>query len=93
MNQPQANPTPHPVDYIALFCLLIGAASSSGLAEALPAKYAGFLYLASGLCVTYTKWLGSRQAKDALTEGQELGQDLKTDIAVMSAKPGEPVKP
>ena len=93
MPAPQANPAPHPIDYIALLCLLVGAASSSGIVDLLPSRYAGFLYLFSGLCVTYTKWLGSQQDRNALTEGQALGADLKLDIEVASAKPATPITP
>ncbi len=88
--QPQPNPKPHPVDYVALGLLVIGAAAQ--FAYALPPKYSQLLTTVAFAAGIYTKWLGSQQERSAFTEGQQAGEELKTDLAVMQAKPAEIVK-
>ena len=87
---PQANPKPHPVDWLAL--LMVGLGALTQFEGILPVKYVGPILFAYALAKTYTKWLGSREQKDALDEGRELGQELQTDLEVMNAKKAEPVK-
>ena len=89
VDQPQANPKPHPVDYIALILLTIGAAAQA--ANEVPAKYAGFLYALAFAARIYTKWIGSQQQAEALSDGKELGQEIVRDIEVTKAVKAEKV--
>jgi hypothetical protein len=89
VNQPQANPAPHPIDYMALALALIGG--SYMFSGSLPPKYAGPLMAVYAACKFYTKLLGSRQDRDALQQGEALGQEIQTDLAIASAKKAEPV--
>ena len=86
--QPQANPKPHPIDYLAIGLLLIAAVAQ--LASILPAQYSGAALALFAIARTYTKWLGSQQDQAALAQGEALGKDLQGDLSVMTArKPGQ----
>ena len=91
VDQPQPNPKPHPVDFIALALVIIGAGAQ--MAGMLPAKYSGAFMVIALAARVYTKWLGSRQDKDALDEGTQLGEELKGDVEIMQARKPEPVNP
>ncbi len=90
VDQAQANPKPHAIDYIALALMGIGAAAEC--VDMLPSKYAGVIMFLGFVARLYTKWAGSQQDKDALQDGISAGQELKQDLDVMKAKPAEPIK-
>lgn len=81
---PQANPKPHPVDYVALGLIVLGALAE--FADVLPPKFSGALMVLMVGARLYTKWLGSQTDKDALAEGTSVGADLKSDLKVIEAK-------
>lgn len=90
-SQPQANPKVHPVDWLTLACVTIGAAAV--FSDMLPPKFAAVLVALRVLTSTYTKWLGSQQQRDALAEGAAIGQELKEEAQVLTAPKAEPIDP
>ena len=89
VDQSQANPKVHPVDYAALIFVLIGAAAE--MADKLPPKFSSVLVALAIAARVYTKWLGSQQEQDGLAEGRQVGAELKESVDVLTAKKADPV--
>lgn len=89
MSEPQPNPPNHPVDYLAFALMALGAAAE--MTDFLPSKYAGGLMAVYALAKLYSKWAATQPQKDALVEGQQLGQELKSDIKIIGAQKAEKV--
>ena len=89
VEQPQANPKVHPVDYIAFILMLISAIAM--YANELPPKFAGIVMALGFFARLYTKWLGSQQDKDAVVEGEQAAIELKSDLEVLKAVKAEPI--
>jgi hypothetical protein len=89
VEQPQANPKPHPIDFLALLFVAIGAGAE--MSDMLPAKFSGVLVALAVFARLYTKWIGSQQQRDALVEGKQAGVELKIDLEQIRAVKAEPV--
>jgi hypothetical protein len=76
---------PHKLDYVALGITILGAFAE--LTDYLPPKYAGLIMMAVAMTRVYVRLAGQTQS---LTDGQNLGKEIKTDIEVMEAK--KPIK-
>lgn len=85
----QPNPPNHPLDYLAFVLLALSAAAE--FTDMMPAKYAGITMALYAMAKLYTKWLGTQQQKDALSEGTQVGGELKADLNVAKAKKADPV--
>jgi len=72
---------PHKLDYVALGITILGAAAE--LADYLPPKYAGLIMMVVAMTRVYVRLSGQTAE---LQQGEALGREIKTDIAVMEAK-------
>ena len=72
---------PSKSEVAAIFVILLGAASS--IADLLPAKYQGVL-LALWVIVRFV--VRSTGQKAIIIEAEELGKELKSDVAVFNSK-------